>query len=145
MFGVIVSGAVPVLDLFVSTDTGDHHTTWPVKAVMGAGALICGTLDLVFDLSNRARAHSLMKRRYFELLANLVEGQVDLTHAMACLNRFSADEEPAYHALIAGSWNAAQEMVYGDRAMKYDVPAWQMFLKNVFRFESFKYGIVKAI
>jgi hypothetical protein len=150
MFGVIVSGAVPVLDFFaimggIASAPSAHgvEASAVVKAVMGAGALLFGALDLVFDLSNRARAHALMKRRYFELLADVVDGQKDLVHATACMNRFSADEEPAYHAVIASAWNAAQQMVYGKEAYKCKLPPLHAFFKNFRRFEGTNYDVIR--
>jgi hypothetical protein len=136
MFGVIVFGAGAVVDLLAV----DQAATW-FKGLLGAGAAILGALDLAFDLSNRARAHSLMKRRYFELLADVAEGRKPVTEAQACLNRYSADEEPAYHALLLASWNAAQEMIYGDGAYEYDISAWDRFWQNVWRFEGKKYPL----
>jgi hypothetical protein len=41
-----------------------------------------------------------MKRRYFELIADLVSGDKTAEQVEACMERFSADEEPAYHARV---------------------------------------------
>lgn len=125
MFGIIVFGASSVIDFL---------RPW-TKVAFGALAAIFGALDLVFDLSNRARAHALMKRRYFELLADIAEGHKNVTEGYACMHRFSADEEPAYHALINACWNAAQEMVYGSKAEKYEIGWFKTCCKNLFRFE----------
>jgi hypothetical protein len=136
MFGVIVFGAGAAVDLLAAS----QEAYW-LKGLLGAGAAILGVIDLAFDLSNRARAHSLMKRRYFELLADVVEGRKPTIKAQACLNRYSADEEPAYHTLLLASWNAAQEMSYGDGAYEYDISAWDRFWQNVWRFEGKKYPL----
>jgi hypothetical protein len=40
-----------------------------------------------------------MKRRYFELLADVTEGKKTIEQADAAMHHCSADEEPAYHAL----------------------------------------------
>lgn len=133
MFGVITFGAVSVVQLF-------NGMGW-IKALFGAGAALFGALDLTFDLSNRARAHALMKRRYFELLADVAERKKDIVSAEGCMHRFSADEEPAYFALLAASWNAAQEMVYGDDRHEYDIPKLDLWLKNFWRFEGKQYSL----
>lgn len=131
MFGIIVFGASSVIDFLGSL----------VKAASGALAAIFGALDLVFDLSNRARAHALMKRRYFELLADVAEGRKNVIDGYACMHRFSADEEPAYHALLNASWNAAQEMVYGNNAEKYKISWFKTVFKNVFHFEGSEFTV----
>jgi hypothetical protein len=131
MFGIIIFGASSVIDFWAKTTSG-------------ALAAIFGALDIVFDLSNRARAHALMKRRYFELLADVTEGHKDVTGGYACMHRISADEEPAYHALISASWNAAQEMVYGSNAEKYEIGWFKTVCKNLLRFEGSEFTLAKA-
>ncbi|MER9584402.1 hypothetical protein [Mesorhizobium sp. M0276] len=132
MFGVVISGAGAVSALFGEIPY--------VNLALGTVAAILGAADLAFDLSNRARTHSLMKRRYFELLSDLREGQKTIVQAEACVHRYSADEEPAYQALLNGSWNAAQEMVYGDSAKLLIIPVWHRRLQNIWRFEGYKYS-----
>jgi hypothetical protein len=132
MFAVIMLGAAALIDIF-------PHATAPqgavgLKELFAASAAIIAALDLTFDLSNRARTHSLMKRRYFELIADLVAGDKTAEQVEACIERFNADEEPAYHALIATSYNAAQEMVYGKEAYSYTVPRFHLVCKNFWRF-----------
>ena len=67
MFMVIALGATALTDVFprishsvfgLSLDIG------AVKEACAASAAIIAALDLTFDLSNRARSHSMMKRRY---------------------------------------------------------------------------------
>jgi len=112
MFLTILSGATAIADLF-------PHP-W-IRSVFAAAAAAFAALDLTADLSNRARCHALMKRRYFELLADLVGEKRSLIEVEECMHRCGADEEPAFHALLAVSWNAAQEMVYGNAAHQYDI------------------------
>jgi hypothetical protein len=133
MFAVIVCGAGSVVGAF----------QWVphVGAALGAFAAAFGAADLSFDLSNRARNHALMKRRYFELLADLRDGTKTLDAAQACLHRYCADEEPAFHALLMGSWNAAQEMVYGEDARLLDIPKSHRRFQNFWRFEGFDYPL----
>jgi hypothetical protein len=138
MFGVIVLGASAIGAVAAKFAVFDWF-----NLLCGAGASVIGALDLTFDLSNRARAHALMKRRYFELLADVADGRRGLPEAEACLHRYSADEEPAYMALIAASWNAAQEMVYGDAAYAYKIPGWHRFWRNILRFEGKQFPLEK--
>jgi hypothetical protein len=135
MFLIIVLGAAAITDLF----------NWPwVKGVFAACAVLFAALDLTADLSNRARCHALMKRRYFELLADLTGHHRKPIQILEHMHRFSADEEPAFHALLAVSWNAAQEMVYGDYADKYVIPRWHRLLKNIRRYAEVTYPTTKG-
>lgn len=131
MLGVILFGSAAMLDVFGA----EFPNSALIKAVLAAFPVVLGALDLTFDLSNRARTHALMKRRYFELLAEVVSGEKTIEEADAAMHRCSADEEPAYHALLEASWNAAQEMVYGDQAKRYEISRLRRFLKQFLRFE----------
>ncbi len=138
IFGVIVTGAAPFAALLAELGLAP----W-IIAVCALSATVLGALDLAFDLSNRARAHSMMKRRYFELLADVDEGKKELPEAEACLHRYSADEEQAYQALLTLSWNAAQEMVYGDTAReRYRVPWIHRLLRNFWRQDGCTFSVI---
>lgn len=134
MFGVIASGASAVAFVF-----RDNPGIYPWLSVAAA---LFGAADLTFDLSNRARSHALMKRRYFELIADMRDGLKSVEQADACTHRYSADEEPAYHALLMGSWNAAQEMVYGEKADRLKIPFHHRLFQNWWRFEGRTYPYV---
>jgi hypothetical protein len=68
------------------------------------------------------------------LIADLVAGDKTAEQVEACIERFNADEVPAYHALVATSYNAAQEMVYGKDAYSYMIPRFHLACKNFWRF-----------
>ncbi len=134
MFGVIVLGAGAVIDLLPSVGVGGV-----IRGLAGAAVVVLAAIDLTFDLSNRARTHALMKRRYFELLAEVTAGKCTPSEVAASIHRYSADEEAAYQALLRLSWNAAQEMVHGDDHDEYVIPRRDMRMKNFRRFEGKKY------
>lgn len=136
MFAVIALGAGALADVAVK------ELPW-VKEAFAAGAAILAALDLTFDLSNRARAHAMMKRRYFELMADLIEGKRSPSETRACIDRFGSDEEPPFRALLLASWNSAQETVYGDDALCYHIPRWHRSLRQVFRFSGTKFELAK--
>src|SRR5258708_11303151 len=73
MFAVIALGAAALIDVFPRATAPQGAIG--LKELFAASAAIIAALDLTFDLSNRARTHALMKRRYFELIADLVEGE----------------------------------------------------------------------
>ena len=144
MFAVIALGTAAVINVLPSEVLGIPISAIATK-VFAASAGIIAALDLTFDLSNRARTHAMMKRRYFELIADVIEKRRSLIEASACLNRYSADEEPAYHTLLIASWNDAQKMVYGDEADYYEIPPRHLRFKNLWRYigenYQFKHGL----
>ena len=132
MFLVIAMGAAALTDVLprlLHSVLGIPIEVAAVKELCAASAAILAALDLTFDLSNRARAHSMMKRRYFELLADLREGTKTPDQVRVCLERFSADEEPVYRVLYLACWNSAQASVFGRRSKQFRIS----FLGNLFK------------
>jgi hypothetical protein len=84
-----------------------------------------------------------MKRRYFELLSSVQEQRISIDQAHAEMSKFSADEEPAFHALLLLSWNSAEEMVFGEKAYRYNIGFWARMTKNLCRFEGKKFSLIK--
>jgi hypothetical protein len=135
MLGVIIFGASAFADLIPhAVESG-----W-LKGLFGAGAALLGGLDLTFDLSNRARSHALMKRRYFELLADMRDGVKTADQVRSCLDRFSAEEEPPYRVLLLICRNRAQSEVRGNEAKLFRIPRRHRLIKNIFRMSSVDYG-----
>ncbi|WP_041801357.1 hypothetical protein [Rhodopseudomonas palustris] len=145
MFLVIAFGATALTDVLprISHSVfGFSLDVGAVKEACAASAAIIAALDLTFDLSNRARSHSMMKRRYYELLADLREGQKTIEHGRVCLERFSADEEPMYRVLYLSCWNSAQMTVFGKLAKKFEISFCGNLFKNWFRRPSAVYPMV---
>jgi hypothetical protein len=135
MLGIIIFGASAFADLIPQA----AGSGW-LKGSFGAGAALLGGLDLTFDLSNRARSHALMKRRYFELLADMRDGLKTSEQVLSCLDRFSAEEEPPYRVLLLMCRNRAQSEVRGSGARLFRIPRRHRFIKNIFRMSSVDYG-----
>lgn len=140
MFGVIIFGAAAIADLL------PHNSSGPLwlKNMFAASAALIGALDLTFDLSNRARTHSMMKRRYFELLADLREDQKTSKQVKVCLERYSAEEEPPYRVLLLICWNKAQKEVYGTEAKQFRISRLYRSLKNLLRMPTADFGEPRA-
>jgi hypothetical protein len=130
MFFVIAFGGAAITDILPKLTGADAKLT---TDLLVAGGAILAALDLTFDLSNRARAHAMMKRRYFELLADLRDNHKTPEHVRVCIERFSADEEPQFRVLFLACWNAAQEAVYGSRRHRYDIGFFSNLFKNWWR------------
>jgi hypothetical protein len=142
MFAVIALGAGALIDLLPK----EHIVPGTVlsiglKELFAASAAIIAALDLTFDLSNRARAHAMQKRRYFEFLGELNAGEKTPDQVRVCIDQYSADEEPAYRIMIFTCWNAAQLTVYGKDAQRIDIPLVAGWFKNWFRRPSAHYDL----
>ncbi len=85
----------------------------------------------------------MMKRRYFELLADLREGQKTPELVRVCLERLSADEEPMYRVLYLACWNSAQMTVFGRRAQRFNISFLGNLFKNWLRRPSATYPVVR--
>jgi hypothetical protein len=139
MFLVIAMGAAALTDVLPRLL---HSEVATVKEMFAASAAILAALDLTFDLSNRARAHAMMKRRYFELLADLREGQKSPDQVEVCLERFSADEEPLYRVLYLACWNSAQMTVFGKKAKRFQISFFGNLFKNWARRPAANYPVI---
>jgi hypothetical protein len=91
---------------------------------------IAGAVDLVFDVSGKARLHAALRRRVYDILAQAE----DPTRSIASLReqavRVYADEPPTMHAVNALAYNAA--MLAFDRPEKYQFPIslWHRALRH---------------
>ncbi|MFZ2159325.1 MAG: hypothetical protein WAV72_24830 [Bradyrhizobium sp.] len=142
MFAVIALGAGALIDLLPKEHiVSGNGLSIGLKELFAASAAVIAALDLTFDLSNRARAHAMQKRRYFELLAQLNAGEKTPEQVRVCIDQYSADEEPQYRVMIFACWNAAQLTVYGDDAKRIDIPMFAGWFKNWLRRPSAHYGL----
>jgi hypothetical protein len=130
MFFVIALGGAAITNILPKLTGAEAVLTTDLLVATGA---VLAALDLTFDLSNRARAHAMMKRRYFELLADLRDGFKSPEHVKVCIERFSADEEPQFRVLFLACWNAAQEAVYGSKRHRYVIGFFSNLFKNWWR------------
>jgi len=124
MFGVIAAGAAAFVDM------------WPQMKVWGPIiAVVAGALDLTFDLSNRARAHAMFRRRYSEIVSEATRDPDKLQVLQCKLDELSGEEEPAYHAQLALSAMKAQQQVFG-KVKDPCRPGWfYRALANIWRFD----------
>jgi hypothetical protein len=130
MFLVIALGGAALTDILPKLTGIDAKFTTDILIATGA---VLAALDLTFDLSNRARTHAMMRRRYFELLADLRDKHKTPEYVKVCIERFSADEEPQFRVLFLACWNAAQEAVYGDKRGQYVIGPISNLFKNWWR------------
>lgn len=124
MFGVIVAGATAFID------------AWPSMKLLGPiMAVVCGSLDLTFDLSNRARLHAMFRRRYSEILSEATMSPDKLIVLRCKLDELSGEEEPPFHAQLALSAIKGQQATYGEITQPCRPPLLFRILANVLRFD----------
>lgn len=133
MFTVIAAGAAAFVDM------------WPQMKVWGPIiAVVAGALDLTFDLSNRARAHAMFRRRYSEIVSEATR-EPDKLQVLQCkLDELSGEEEPAYHAQLALSAMKAQQQVFGSVKDPCRPGRIYRLLANVWRFDGHDFNEDKA-
>lgn len=96
----------------------------------GAAVLVVGAaiIDLIFDLSGKARTHARLRARYHQVLARLhLCGDVDLPALQAELQAIYAEEPPGHRMVQALAHNAAVDAMYEDakaRTLRLTVPWW---------------------
>ena len=93
-----------------------------VKQFMVFAALmtIAGVVDLVFDVSGKARLHAALRRRVYDVLAQTEDPTRGLPGLKEQAVRIYADEPPCMHAVNALAYNAAMQAF--DRPGKYAIP-----------------------
>ena len=109
------------------------------------GVVLFATVQLVFDLGGRARDHQFLQRRYYDLLSEMENENLDdddtLRKCSAKLITISADEPMPMRALDAIAYNKALGATFGDdpqmlRLHRQRVNFMQRRLRHVFAFQS---------
>ena len=120
MFAVIVAGAVAFVDVW-------HPMHWigPIISVLA------GSLDLTFDLSNRARSHARFRERYGEIMASARQDPENRVALQAKLDQLSGEEEPPYHVVLALCAERAQIAVYRDSDLTLRLGWWRRLTANL--------------
>jgi hypothetical protein len=91
---------------------------------------IAGVVDLVFDVSGKARLHASLRRRVYDVLAQIEDPTRGLAGLKEQAVRIYADEPPCMHAVNALAYNAAMQAF--DRPEKYQFPIsnWHRALRH---------------
>lgn len=100
---------------------------------------VLGLLNLVFDVSGKARLHAGLKKDVFLILADVKAG-ADLAKLRKRLTLVYADEPPVMYAVSAVAYNGA--MTSRDRPSRYlmNVSSWARFWRHIWPYtaNSFK-------
>jgi hypothetical protein len=101
---------------------------------------IAGLLDLVFDISGKARLHASLRQRFYDLLARAEDANVDLIKLRQEMISTYADEPPCMHAANAIAYNGAMTAFGRPKQYHLHVALWQRLLRDIWPFseEDFK-------
>ena len=136
MFFVVAFGTAAI----GSTATTDNWLATAGTAV----AVFAGLVDILWDVDGRARLHSDLRRRSFDLLARL-EGGEDVQRIEVEFVRLVAEEPPPMHAVNALAFNSAVDALGRPPGQKYVLTPsqrrmrhWREFRPNQFPTEDEK-------
>lgn len=104
--------------MFVVVASGTASFAFVKATPLFAGVItLAGLIDLVFDVSGKARLHASLRRRIYDVLAQSEDDVRPLAQLREQAVRIYADEPPCMHAVNALAYNAA--MLAFNRPQKY--------------------------
>ncbi len=98
-----------------------------------------GLLDLVFDLSGKARIHSSLRHSFLSLLADVKSSDAAAEKLERNLHLLYAEEPPTYRAVEAMAFNAAVRSLGKDSTEQLRIPLIHRFLRHLIPFASADY------
>ena len=120
MFVVVLGGAATFAPL--------EQKYW----IAASFVTIAGLIDLVFDVSGRARLHASLRRRIYEILAEAQDEDVDLIKLKKRAIDVYADEPPCMHAVNALAHNSAMAAFERPKKLQIKMTPRQRFWRNVY-------------
>jgi hypothetical protein len=128
MFVVVASGTAAL-----SPFTHSYPFLFP------AITTLTGLIDLVFDVSGKARLHAALRKQIFGVLAD-ADGSSDINALERRLTLIYADEPPCIYAVNAVAYNNAMISYGRPRKHFMKIDFWPRFLRNWWPFaaNSFK-------
>jgi hypothetical protein len=126
--------------MFIVVVSGTATFAFVKAAPVLAGIItLVGLIDLVFDVSGKARLHASLRRRVYDVLAQSEDGGRSVEQLREQAVRIYADEPPTMYAVNALAYNAA--MLAFDRPQKYlfKINLYYRLLRNWFSFASVKF------
>jgi hypothetical protein len=110
---------------------------WLKKAPVFAIIItLAGLLDLVFDISGKARLHASLRRRIYDLLAQAEDSTRSIESLREQAVQVYADEPPCMHAANIIAFNGAMESLHRPRQFQYKIEWYHRMLRHVWPFAS---------
>jgi hypothetical protein len=97
---------------------------------LAAAITLAGLIDLVFDVSGKARLHASLRRRIYDVLAQTEDSARSIESLREQAVRVYADEPPCMHAVNAIAYNAAMQSFDRPRQHLFKVPMWYRLLRH---------------
>ena len=115
---------------------GAIATFAPIEKYWIASLVIAfaGLVDLVFDVSGKARLHASLRRRIYDVLADAQDQDADLGKLFRRLIDIYADEPPCMHAVNALAHNSAYDFFDRPKELRMKMEWWQRVFRNVWPF-----------
>ena len=140
-FARIHKGAMFVVVMGGSSLFADYSQVWIAAAVI----TLAGTLDLVFDVSGRARLHASLRRRIYDILAQLEDPKREVSKLNEMAVQVFADEPPCMHAVNALAFNGAMAAAGRPHDLQFKLRWHQRFFRHWFAFQSTKFETLREI
>jgi hypothetical protein len=123
--------------MFFVVASGTATFAWIKAAPIFAGIItLAGLLDLVFDVSGKARLHASLRRRIYDILAQAEDPSRSLASLREQATRVYADEPPCMHAANIIAFNGAMESVHRPREFHYKIEWYHRLFRHVWPFAS---------
>jgi|GEM_PF-2013584 len=127
MFLIALSGTAAA-----STVLSNYATLAPYIGIL---ITILGLVDLVFDVSGKAREHGYLRKRFMELYGDCHGDPLDESGLNRRLFALYAEEPPQYRAVNAVAYNLARRTLFDDKEeRRLVISKPQRLLKNWWRF-----------
>jgi hypothetical protein len=121
--------------MFIVVSSSTATLAFVRSAPLFAGLItLAGLLDLVFDVSGKARLHASLRGRVYAVLAQTENKSCDIAKLKELAVQVYADEPPTMHAVNAVAYNGAMEAF--DRPKKYqlEIGFWPRALRHLHSF-----------
>ena len=97
---------------------------------------LAGLLDLVFDVSGKARLHASMRTRFYDLLARNEIAETTTEKLREQAIQAYADEPPCMHAVNALAYNGAMALLDRPRKYRFKIGTHHKWFRHVWAFAS---------
>lgn len=130
MFIVVIGGS----SLFA-----DYTQVWLAAVVI----TLAGTIDLVFDVSGRARLHASLRRRIYDILSQIEDHSRDVDKLNEQAVQVYADEPPCMHAVNALAYNGALAAAGRPHDLLFDLKWYHRWFRHIWAFGSTEFKTLR--
>jgi hypothetical protein len=126
--------------MFIVVASGTASFAWTTHApIFAAVVTLAGLLDLVFDISGKARLHASLRRRIYDVLAQTEDSSRNLESLREQAVQVYADEPPCMHAANMIAYNGAMESFHRPHKYHYKIEWYHRLLRHVWPFASTRF------